>query len=309
MTESFDRRIVNEMWSGSLPIAFTLAPQELTSVDAPLPSFISCHRQAYLPTLNETIRSHFASSKVEIEDELWFDWSGIPLKWTLPIGVSMDICTALQFLKNRSKYQIKDSSVSSLLLAMDCPLPITVHFQQFPVKRLSRCKTSFILRQHYLSSIKEACYVKFGNIKPISSASPQLTQQLWESIVSQSRESYQSAHNQLFVDYDLNQPSLPVRVFLVGFVPSGATLTEAEAQEIAFLPLQRPFKAESVDATLGDALESIIPLDARDNVPIAQANVTAIIQGMPVNLSTPVMWLSQHLAHPDMFLYIVALKT
>ena len=76
-----DEKISAEMWNGSIPVIFTLAPQEVTAMEAPLPLCLSLPRQSYLPCVTQEVRQHFLSSAPAREDEMWFEWEQIPLKW------------------------------------------------------------------------------------------------------------------------------------------------------------------------------------------------------------------------------------
>ena len=44
-------------------------------------------------------------------------------------------------------------------------------------------------------------------------------------------------------------------------------------------------------------------------IPSLAHNICAIVQGIPIPLSTPLYWLALHASHPDLFLYITFVKS
>ena len=66
-----DSKLIQEMWAGRVPIHFSLASQEITSMDVPLPSVLLLPRMSYLPLCTDSVRHHFLPSAPAVEDEMW----------------------------------------------------------------------------------------------------------------------------------------------------------------------------------------------------------------------------------------------
>jgi hypothetical protein len=116
-----------------------------------------------------------------MEDELWLEYDGIPLKWNIPIGVLFDLlCSS----SSSSSSNDNDSSInSSKNHIFSLPWRIIVHFQQFPTQKLLRCKSLNTVRQHYLNTIKESLYIRFNSTKIASICTPADHQRLWDSLI------------------------------------------------------------------------------------------------------------------------------
>lgn len=73
-------------------------------------------RVSYFPLVTDKVKKHFQRF-VETEDEVWFSYNEIPLKWHIPIGLLFD------------------------LLVTDDALPwqITVNFKKYPEDVLFKC--------------------------------------------------------------------------------------------------------------------------------------------------------------------------
>ena len=327
-----DSKLLQEMWAGRVPVHFSLAPHEITSMEPPLPTLLLLPRQSYLPLCTDAVRRHFLPSAPAVEDELWYEGEGgSPMRWTLPIGVLMDIAAARQQWKHDCLQSALPSpsspspSPSHLLPLRDPELPfrLTVHFQQFPSKRLLRCRSLHTVRQHFLNSLKEATFIKQGHVKSVMQATPKEHHRLWESLCQLQHDAFNA------VAVTLSPPpppllspasscSLPVRCFLVGWLQDEAELLEREAasgqhelQDLQYLPLQRPVQATQT-TTLEDTLRQVVGEAGGGGLLAADSDWTSsvqvLVQGVVASLATPIDWLYRHCAHPDAFLYIVALR-
>ncbi len=169
------------------------------------------------------IRAHFTQSTAAVEDELWFEFDGEPLRWQFPIGVLAD------FLAPATR--------------RGQPIPITVHFQRFPAKKLSRCKNLFALRQHYFNSLKEAAALKFGSVKSLIGGAASDHSKLWESLANLKEENFISTICKIFSSVTSNPifqsdpRSLAVRFLFRGFAESSG-----DEREIEQSPIQRPIE-------------------------------------------------------------------
>lgn len=276
-----EERIGKEIWGGSVPVIFNLAPHEVTAMEPPLSYCTLLPRMSYLPLVTKDARAHFLPSAPAMEDEMWFEHNSMPLKWNLPIGVLFDLHNL-------------DETV---------PMEITVHFQLFPEKSLLRCRNLATVRAAFTNSFKECCYLQYGTVQAASSLSKGEHEELWNAVL----KSDGAAHALLVARLDASfrgasdRSRLPVRIIMNGF---------GDAVNYDRRVIQRPalpVDADGAPQTLGGVLRTVLPgvvFDGADLVP----GVQVLIQGMCVPLLTPLAWLCNNCRHPDLFLYVCVTK-
>lgn len=110
-----------------------------------------------------------------MEDELWLEYDGIPLKWGIPVGVLFDL-----LCPNADNDAAAASPTSSPNLSL--PWRIVVHFQSFPLKKLQRCRTLFTVRQHFLNTWKESAYLRFASSRVAAACTPNDHQRMWDAL-------------------------------------------------------------------------------------------------------------------------------
>lgn len=76
-----DREVHMQVWQGKIPAKFVVSDDE-TDQDA---FYINLPRVSYLPVVTDKVKKHYQRF-IEKEDEVWFSWNEIPLKFHLPIG-------------------------------------------------------------------------------------------------------------------------------------------------------------------------------------------------------------------------------
>jgi len=276
-----------ECWRGALPAVFTLAPDELCGIRPPRPFSLCLPRQSLLPFVCEAVRTHFAPFGPPMGSEMWFEHSGTPLRWQLPIGVLFDLLVGAEA-----------SACESL------PWQITVHFASFPIHTLlkaTRKEAEGVL----LNSLKESCYLRCGSALPAMSLSPADQQKLVDALASSNDSAYEVGYAPIAAAVDeaisaqlSRQPprAVPVRVF---------TSSTAWRQQ-PFAPQQ----ADGAATTLRDALAQLLPeqfgeaavgsVGGDGDGPSAPR---AIVQGVNVPLDTSLNFLASACSHPDGWLY------
>lgn len=75
-----DREVHLQVWQGKIPTKFVVADE--TEQDA---FYLMIPRVSYLTLVTDKVKKHFQRF-VKREDEVWFSWNEIPLKFHLPIG-------------------------------------------------------------------------------------------------------------------------------------------------------------------------------------------------------------------------------
>eukprot|EP00897_Mesotaenium_endlicherianum_P010615 jgi/Mesen1/9582/ME000656S08856 len=183
--EVVDRQSVRKaVWAGAIPLRVTLAPNEVTTLQAPHPIYIMGHRNGYLPLLVGKLKPHFQEALPPGVDTVWFEYRGLPLKWYIPIGVLYDILT--------------DGDKR--------PWPLTVHFRAYPSDLLS-WEDENTVRELHLNSLKQAVHIMHGSTKLVTGLSQLDLAELWASAASGNGESYERIASRLRPDQTLPSAS------------------------------------------------------------------------------------------------------
>jgi autophagy-related protein 5 len=278
---------------------------------------------SYFPLVLSEVRTHFRDMTPAMEDELWLEYEGIPLKWNIPIGVLFDLLCPSADADN------SNGGSPNMVL----PWRLVVHFQSFPLKKLLRCKTLFTVRQHYLNTWKEACYLRFASSKIAMQCLQNDHQRLWDAL-THLREDVHVQTNARIVSAGImgatgNTPQglalvqaalenksvedLPIRIYVHC---TRASHEEGMNSDNHMCPIQRSVKPrdkQGHDLTVADLLHQVLPTlidPATSGTNSAAVSITLLptarllIQGFCPPLSTPLSWLSTYCSHPDGFLYV-----
>jgi autophagy-related protein 5 len=278
------------IWKGSVPVLFKLASEDVASMEIPLPLCLMLSRLTYLPLVASKVREHFESSAPPLEDELWFCYKNVPLKWNIPVGVLLDILLVL----NRQVL----------------PLEITVHFQAFPTDQLLRCKSLFTARSHYFNALKESLFLEYGSSQAIMGIPQRDLGGLWDAIAKPDETSgarwlsvrstilsHVSAVSRRTVD---ECERLPVRLVVSGY-GLGTPLQFACIQQ----PVHSDLASNAVQ-TLKSLCEDLFPgLVVDPSTGQQRKEIELLVQGTRPPLQTPLRWLCTNFSHPDFWLYVV----
>lgn len=284
-------------WHGALPAVFTLAPDEITTLQPPR-AFRAClPRQTFLPFgIYDSVRSHFEPFGPPMGGKMWLEHAGTPLRWHLPVGVLFDLLAG-------------EEATASL------PWAITVHFQSFPEEQLMQASAQEA-EAILLHALKESCFLRCGSAMPAMSLSPASQQALVDALATDDLAAAHAGYVPIMqhiasaVQMQLGgrtaPRAVPIRLFtsvakwrqqpLSPVAPSGApaTLRDALQQLLPATTLAAP-----VDATA--AAEGGNPKAGADSV---DASWDAVVQGVRMPVDTPLQWLWSACAHPDGWLYV-----
>lgn len=167
-----------------------------------------------------------------------------------------------------------------LLADGELPWSLTVHFTGFPeaqVMRLASQNAPMNLRSFFMNSLKESTYVKQNGIKVINDFGIKESDTIWDGLYAGQFDIFWSIAN--LISHQ-SSPTLPIRVLRPNF-------------PIMQYPVPNTDPSTGAVSTLQTALTRL------------GSNAKPVIQGIQPPSDTPLLWLSQHLAHPDGFLYIV----
>jgi len=267
-TDLREEEVRKAIWLGAIPIVFTITPNEITNLNSPDPYYLLVPRDTYLPLVTGPVKEHFSLSNVPVNsDEMWLKYKETAIKWQYPIGVLFDL------LGNPD----------------ELPWPITVSFQGLPTGNIMRYPDAPTLKSIYMNSVKEANFLKFGDVRKVIDLSAEEQNNLWEGLISNDYDKFWEVNNKLIPDKH-EFKSLAIRI-----------IRSKDTKPI----IQEPITDSGPERkTLGDVLSQLLPeLFPSKSEPSDRA--VAIIQGISPPLNTPITWLTEHCSHPDNFLYLI----
>ncbi|PVU89434.1 hypothetical protein BB559_005104 [Furculomyces boomerangus] len=117
------------------------------------------------------------------ENEIWLEYNGAPLKWHYPIGLLYDI-EVLGLGRSKKKegkegvidkaikeYRetdpIRESEKSGIEGNKRVPWDLVLHLRKFPSDKLIKSPSTILLKDIYMSMLKEADYVRNGSSKRV----------------------------------------------------------------------------------------------------------------------------------------------
>ncbi|XP_076951404.1 autophagy protein 5-like [Bidens hawaiensis] len=312
------------VWEGAIPLQIHLHDSEVTTLPPPSPALILAPRIGYLPLLSSLLKPFFTPG---LDDTIWFDFKGLPLKWYIPTGVLFDLL---------------------------CPEPqrpwnLTVHFRGYPGNILTPCDDGEdSVKWSYINSLKEAAYIVHGSSKNVMNMSHPDQLELWRSLLNGKLEAYNHISSKLKLgiigdefsgkpnpsplksQHSVNETEataatkasrIPVRLYLWTVDKDFEDFEEAPHfdswDQIAYINRPVEFKTEGKYFTLLDAVKSILPEFYPDSSNTTKAEsenepeeesypVIKLlrIQGIEPKMEIPFSWVVNNLMNPDYFVHI-----
>lgn len=261
-----DREVLRIIWEGQIPVCFQA---DVDEVDGGQPEnfYLLVSRLTYLPLVTDKVRKHFARyvTDVSADSEIWFDCNGTPLKWHYPIGVLYDLT-----MRGND----------------DIPWTLKIHFTKFPEEQLFRCPNREIVEAHFMSSLKEADFLKHRS-QVISAMQKKDHNQLWTGLVNDKFDQFWSINRRLMETTSEQDgfKHIPLRCYREDgtFVQKLITPNTEAGQRRVVKDLLEEFSTPE------------------------QRAVAIRTHGVPVDDETPLQWLSEHLSYPDNFLHVCIL--
>ncbi|KAL8566977.1 hypothetical protein ACOMHN_059777 [Nucella lapillus] len=263
-----DREILREVWDGRIPVCFILAHEEVDTLEEPEPYFLLAPRQTYFPLVTDKVHRQFVKHiKEDLQQtgEMWLEFEGQPLKWHYPIGVLFDL----------------HGSARSL------PWNLTVHYQNFPEDELLHCPSKEAVEAHFMGTVKEADAMKHRGLV-INGMQKKDHKQLWTGVLNDKFDQFWSVNRKLMESEGEEVfKHIPFRI-----------------HQPDSLPTQKLFKPKDDDGE-PYTLEHLLKFALTDyDWPEELQFKRVVVQGIEPSLSTPLLWLSEHLSYPDNFLHI-----
>jgi len=164
--------------------------------------------------------------------DVWFDIAGVPVKWHVPVGVLYDYYVHAN--------NLADQQTSAVM-------KITIHFQSFPkcvsyhpqtqapCGTIMRWPTVSNTQSQFFYSLKEAHFIKHGDISFINKLPPAQINQLWSAVQLSDIRSYRTFNETLC---PISSPSftmlkVPVRAMIDPALPLAQFGLVAETATIA----------------------------------------------------------------------------
>jgi len=175
---------IHALRSEYIPLLVLAGAQDLSAINGAVSSSVSASSDAktgcilhkfalFAPTSGSV-----AAGMDALFSDVWFDIAGIPIKWHFPVGVLYDY-----FMRANGLSDQQNSSV----------MKITVHFQNFPKHiatddagtgfgSILRWPTVDNTRSLFFYSLKEAHFIKHGDVNLINKFLPAQMIQLWNAV-------------------------------------------------------------------------------------------------------------------------------
>jgi len=260
-----DREVLQEVWSGKIPVMFTLADTDCGDV-TPDPCYLMLPRMSYLPLATDKVRKYFTPVSKQ-SGEMWFSYRSSPLRWHHPIGLLYDLL-------------VREGSDTTL------PWPLTVHFSSFPSDQILPCHAREQVESVFMSSLKEADQLKH-NGKVVSLMQKKDHNQLWLGLASDKFDQFWAINRKLMEPLPGEDmfKHIPIRFYMAG--NDNAMCGNIVQRLVTPGTVAQP-------KLLGDLVKEMGWEEAR-----------LVVHGVEPDRLVPLQWLARHLSYPDNFLYIV----
>ncbi|KAF2072930.1 hypothetical protein CYY_005752 [Polysphondylium violaceum] len=317
----FDEEIKKSIWDGKIPIIFTLSPNDLTSHIPPSPYSLMAPRNSYFPLITNVVKEHFKSSTLVLADEMWLEYNGVPIKWHIPIGVLYD---SLVGGNNKTSEDDPNQGYWNLV----------VHFQSYPDKIL-KCPNEEYIKTHYKNVLKEANYIKQGDITKLNNLNINQTNELWDGLKYHDYDKFWSINKKFYPNSTKEYKYIPIRIIYNCKPPVQELIPvfDENGEETTLQMLFNFIPFQNVENILGNSNSSsnsnsnnnddnddnnnnnvsksdqVKEIDSKFKTLFDYLNsgVKYKIQGIEPDLSSSVVWLNEFFGYPDNFLYIVLL--
>jgi len=251
-----------------------LHPDEVTTVPPPAPLFVLAPRLGYLPQVAQQALEHFGSVLPPGENEIWFEYQGVPLKWHIPTGSLFDLLS-----EGDGQY----------------PWCLTVHFRSYPRNILQQV-TGDSMQASYFNSLKESAYVLTGSSNSVMSLTKKSQQELWQNVL-QSQDVEFFANMQKM---DLAKPTrsrIPIRVYHREKVFDSFTGWKS----IDYLSKSFDIDAEKDELTARHLFRDCLKSHSEEEL----GKVKLVVAGVELSLDVNVGDMYSHLKNADNWLYLV----
>lgn len=201
-------QIEEAVWNGSVNAQFKLPPV-LTVQDVRDPvCHVQLNRESYLPCLLGGIlarlQQYMNCLPETVMGQLWVEYDGRPLTWSLPVGVLYDMCQANVILDRSAEGPQRDH-IEVWSLQICCSGSSDMPLNVIPV--LDNSDDTF--RSIWMHSWKQSCYILNGNARKMMSLARHESQLFWGSIYSRDRNQFRDIARKIVPS---NLQKIPIKV-------------------------------------------------------------------------------------------------
>eukprot|EP00878_Enallax_costatus_P028930 GHUV01031296.1.p1 GENE.GHUV01031296.1~~GHUV01031296.1.p1 ORF type:complete len:520 (+),score=168.61 GHUV01031296.1:310-1869(+) len=152
-----------DVWQLKIPIRLSLSSSEITSPGDVKPVYLLAPRHAYLPALAQQCLGFFQHVLLSLPGQSqatpWFEYQGLPLNWTQPLGVLHDLltptpATAADTSAASSARSTSAEAAPGSFSPPSSPWSLTVHYQNMPASLQNNWQNAGAAKDHYFSSLK-----------------------------------------------------------------------------------------------------------------------------------------------------------
>ena len=316
---------MKELWRGKVPVQFVLANDSLAGMDFDRPTgfYKLVPRVSYLSFCVTELREHFKHCTVTPhggECDVWLsrtvNGQTVPIHWHYPLGVIFDAIVLAE----------KKQAIEML------PLCLSVHFSSIPEKQGAialpeEAETSSVLSHH----LKESHALRYGTTSAVTnlpiaqfrdlvSSVRECNHSQFSGVRAQLKRREESSSARLAVMLHHNnsvwlrsapsasttEESLTLKEFLAQALPPSIVVSYGETTPSHTDPNAEPTeKPEEGDKKEGEEGKEEGKEEVAGGAVAAKPNARFLIQGVVPSPETPLVWLTEYMAHPDGFLHIV----
>ncbi|KAI8897772.1 autophagy protein Apg5-domain-containing protein [Globomyces pollinis-pini] len=246
----YDPEISRTVKTLTIPIIVTVAFDDNTR--NPIKYHTNLFRSSYLYLILPSLMEYCEKLNQPGLDvsKCWFEYNNIPLKWHLPVGLLYD-----QF-------------------ELSSPWKIQLNLKNFP-NDLFIFENEQMVLDLFMSTIKEADYLRTGSIKRVMGISKLQQETLWDSLKNTGLDSFNI--NAIEVLYNLEEPirSIPVRLYLKDGMVLRRLVKSRESLKVMLEELQVNEYKE------------------------------VVLHGCKLHLDTDLVWLYMNASFMDTFLHLI----
>lgn len=276
------------LFRGRIPTQISIAESDVTSVKVPVPYYAMLSRMSYLPLETTEAVNHFRGSVIELDQAIWFECNGHPLKSNLPVGVLFDMFSQ----------------------SNELPWKIVIHFRQFPGNKLLKCSNRNDASRVFSHAVKQAVYLLSGNTRLFTSLSIQKQDDLMSSLTTGDISQYREIVGEIVTGMNVSSiRSLPIAVVandgrpviqrpICAFNNRNSSIRERVNEQCQAEDVEENNDSTSTHFT---SVQDVLSECFQDTSIIERV----VIQGVTVPLGASIYDVWERFWYPDLFLYIV----
>ncbi|EGV61613.1 autophagy protein 5 [Yamadazyma tenuis] len=192
-------KIRHKLWNGSINVRIEFddgSPE-------PKEYLLTVPRVSYLPIHFKDMVLYFRNFG-PVQEPIWLEYNGIPLKWNLPVGVLYDYYHLPKILDRRHQLPILELTVRS---GSKWPGDL------IPFDYKGEIDYEKTMCDNFFNQLKQSSFVANGNSKLVMNLSKDNSTRLWQSIVSHDLNEYENLNKKILPK---RVSKFPIKIYLPG---------------------------------------------------------------------------------------------